>query len=176
MTTYIVKCSDVSWQRHSVSVYIGDFQTKLQRLGDQWNIHGAAIGDDDVLGMEGTGDGPGSAGIWITDDYEHDRIPIWRPPYDVLIKRVALIVSCNIEADTDEYYIFSLLNATDDTVIASLSTAATALTAWTPSELTVDTSHDDLTLTDCVLLKILDECGKNPIRGLTIVMDYEPNA
>lgn len=188
MTDYVVKCADVSWQRHSISIVVGNYQTQTQRLNNEWNIYGDQINPGDLTAETGTDfsldvlegpddfNGPGSSGIWIWSDSPYDRLCLWRPPYTVDIKRAALLVSSDIEADSDEYYNFKLLNSADDTIIAYTYTSATGISAESPNEMTVVSTACTVTRSQAVILQIEDECAKNPITGLTVVIDYEPSS
>lgn len=189
MTDYIVKCADVSWQRHSLSIVIGNYRTKHQRLSGLWDpdtMTGMRVYPWDLTAVAGTDysmdttglgdDGIGSHGIWVWDDGPHDRLTIWRPPYTVDIKRAALLVTTAISADADEYYNFKLLNSADDTIIAYLYTSSTGVDAESPNEMTVVSTANTVTRSQAVILQIEDELAKNPITGLTVVIDYEPGA
>lgn len=178
MTDYIVKVADVSWSRHSISIVIGDFITKDQAHNGTWRVHGEFTeGEIEMMATTDLADmnGPGGPGLWITDDYMYDRFPIWRPPYSVSIKRIALLVSCAISADSDEYYDFEFLNSSDDTVIADCDTSSTGITVETPCEATVYSTNNTLLLTESLVMCIKDENAKNPIKGLCVVIDYEPS-
>jgi len=175
MTDFIVKCADVSWQRHSVSIHVGNFRTKRQIEDGMWpESQDLAVSDGDE-DLE-DGDGAGSSGLWITDDYLEDHIPLWRPPYTVDIKRVALQVTCPIDVNTGYYYKFELLNSSDSTPMAYFYTYTTGLDEWTPVEMTVHTSNCTLERTEGAILRITDEWAVAPIRGLTVTIDYEPSA
>lgn len=189
MTDYIVKCADVSWQRHSVSIVVGNFRTKLQRLSGTWDpllMTGAVVRPMDLTAVAGEdfsgdaqlgNDGFGSwGGIWVWDDGPHDRLTIWRPPYTVDVERAALLVTSDIDADTDEYYNFKLLNSSDDTIISYLYTSATSLSGESPNEMTVVSTANTVTRAQAVILQVEDELAKAPITGLTVVIDYEPSA
>lgn len=193
-TTYIVKCADVEWQRHSVSIVVGNYRTKLQRMNGHWDpermtggpvypwdLSGAAttLNDTsiDVLMMTNGGfHAPGTHGIWVWDDTIHDRICLWRPPYPVDVKRAAILVSSAIDSDADEYYNFKLLNSADDTLIAYIYTSSTSISAESPNEMTVVSTANTVTRSQAIILQIEDELAKAPITGLTVVIDYEPSA
>jgi len=189
MTTFIVKCADVSWQRHSVSIWLGNVRTKAQRLNGEWDpllMTGEFVRPWDLTAVAGEdysqdqigelSNGLGTPGIWVWDDGPHDRLCLWRPPYTVDLKRVALLVSSEITADADEYYNFKLLNSADDTIISYLYTSATTVSASSPNEMTVVSTANTVTRSQAVILQIEDELAKNPITGLTVVIDYEPSA
>jgi len=190
MTDYIVKCADVEWQRHSVSIVIGDFQTKMQRLTGVWNraqmeamwvdpatlSGGATTTQDYDIEVYDDFYEQGSNGIWITDDTIHDRITIWRPPYTMDIKRAALLVTSNIDADANEYYNFKLLNSADDTIISYIYTSGTSIVGESPNEMTVVTTSNTVTRSQAIILQIEDELAKAPITDLSVVIDYEPSA
>jgi len=192
-STYIVKCEDVEWQRHSVSIWIGNYRTKLQQMNGQWNpdtmlggpvmpwdLSGAATTTNDssmdLEFMAGGYHAPGTQGIWIWDDTIYDRVPVWRPPYTVDIKRAALLVTSGIDSDADEYYNFKLLNSADDTIIGYIYTDATSISGESPNELTIVSTANTVTRSQAIILQIEDECAKAPITGLTVVIDYEPSA
>lgn len=173
MTDFIVKCADVSWQRHSVSIYIGNFRTKRQIEDGMWpeSLDLDVSGGDDQLEDQ---DGAGSSGLWITDDLLTDRFPIWRPPYTVSIKRVAMMVSCAIAGSASYYYKFRLYNSTGPTEAAYLYGSTTSLAAYTPAEMTIVSTASTLLRTESLLLDIEDNFSNAPIRGLSITIDYEP--
>jgi len=57
MTTFIVKCADVEWQRHSVSIVVGNYRTKLQRLSGRWDpllMTGERVRPWDLTAVAGT--------------------------------------------------------------------------------------------------------------------------
>ena len=191
--TYIVKCEDVSWQRHSISIWIGNYRTKLQRMMGTWDmdrmvggpvypydLSGAATtSSDSSLDLEymGTGYHAGATqGIWIWDDTIYDRLTIWRPPYTIDVKRAALLVTSSIDSDASNYYKFKLLNSADDTEIAYIYTSATTVDGESANEMTVVSTANTVTRSQAIILQIEDELAKNPITGLTVVIDYEPSA
>jgi hypothetical protein len=190
MTNFLVKCADVSWQRHSIAIWIGNYRTKQQRLNGEWDpllMVGERVRPHDLTAIAGedysrdsfpedTENGPGSQGIWVWDDSPHDRLPIWRPPYTMDVKRAALLVTSAIDADSDEYYNFKLLNSADDTIIAYLYTNTVGLSGEVPNEMTVVSTANTVTRSQAVILQIEDENSKAPITGLTVVIDYEPSA
>lgn len=173
MTEFIVKCADVSWQRHSVSIYVGNFRTKRQLEDGIWpeSLSLDVSGGDDNLEDQ---DGAGSDGLWITDDLLTDRFPIWRPPYTISIKRAALMVNCAIPLDASYYYKFRLYNSTGSVEMAYLYGSTTSLSALTPTEMTVIALDAILDRTESLLLDIEDNFSSVPIRGLSITVDYEP--
>ena len=174
MTDYIVKCADVSWQRHSVSIPIGTFLTTRQRLEGTFALHGSFT-DEELLAAQLDGN-IGSSGVWIVGDSPHDRLLVWRPPYTCDIKRAALLVSVDIPADTSNYFNFKLLNSSDDTLNAYLYTNATALSASAPNEMTVVSTSNTVLLTQALVLQIEDELANHPIADLVLVIVNEPSA
>lgn len=189
MTTFIVKCADIDQYRQSVSipVTVGVFRTKRQRLSGLWDpltmtgefVRPWDLSDAEDYSMDAyrvDDDGPGSTGIWVWDDSPHDRVSLWRPPFTVDIERAALLVATAISADASYYYNFKLLNSADDTIIAYYYTSSTGISEHTPAEMTVVSTANTVTRSQAVILQIEDELGKNPITGLTVVLDYEPSA
>ena len=195
-TNYIVKCEDVSWQRHSISIWIGNYRTKLQRMNGMWHpdwMTGGRVAPHDRSGAATTGEDHspdvysphieggetlalGSPGIWLWDDTIHDRLTIWRPPYTIDVKRAAMLVTSSIASDADEYYKFKLLNSSDDSIVGYIYTDATSVTGETPNEMTVVSTANTITRSQAIILQIEDECAKAPITDLSIVIDYEPSA
>ena len=165
MTDYIVKCAEVSWTRHSTSVFIGDFLTKNQRENRFMST------EIDFEELE-DGYGDGSPGIYVTDDFVSDRFTIWRPPFSVVLKRAALVVSSDIPSGTR--YVFTLYRGSDSQRICYLSTQSGGLTAYSPSEMTIETAGSVVEMTDSVLLDVYEDRCIVPIVGLTVVLDYEP--
>lgn len=136
----------------------------------------AVAGEDYSIDQIFEGNGPGSHGIWDWTDGPNDRLCIWRPPFTVDIKRVALLVSSEITMDSDEYYNFKLLNSADDTIISYVYTNSTGLSKESPNEMTVVSTANTVTRSQAIILQVEDECAKNPITGLSVVIDYEPSA
>jgi hypothetical protein len=171
MTEYIVKVADISWQRHSTSIYLGNFRTKRQKEDGEW-LDRLEYDDGELAISDGYRFG--SAGLWVTDDYLTDRVAIWRPPYAVDIKRIAMIVGCDIISDASNYYHFDFLNPSSN-IVGYLYTSATSLLAWTFKEVTLNTIYSRLSLAEALTLEITDVYPKSPIIGLTVVIDYEPS-